>query len=82
MSHHSTCKETIDLLIDYLDGDLPADLRQQLEAHFGGCAPCEEFLKSYRATPGLCRKALAAEVPEEVSNKLTAFLRANMKKPC
>ena len=24
--------------------------------------PCEEFLKSYRATPGLCRRALEAEL--------------------
>lgn len=82
MPHHSTCKESIDLLIEYLDGELSSELRERLEAHFGGCSPCEEFLKSYRATPGLCRKALVAEVPEEVANKLTSFLRANMKKPC
>ncbi len=77
---HATCKESIDLLLDFLEGELPGELRARLETHFGGCSPCEEFLKSYRATPVLCRKALAAEVPEEVASRLTDFLRAEMKK--
>jgi anti-sigma factor RsiW len=76
----ATCKESIDLLLEYLDGELPGDLRARLEAHLGGCAPCEEFLRSYRATPTLCRRALAAEIPEEVAHRLTEFLRAEFRK--
>ncbi len=78
---HSTCKHTIERMLEYLDGELTADLRAKLEEHLGGCSPCEDFLKSYQATPGLCRKALASTIPEEVASKLTAFLRCEMKKP-
>lgn len=83
MTHgaHTTCKDSIALLRDYLEGELPGELREKLEDHFGGCSPCEEFLKSYRATPELCRKALKQDdVPEEVAESLTAFLRRECAK--
>jgi len=76
----STCKDSVELLLEYLDGELTPELREKLEEHLGGCSPCEDFLKSYRATPGLCRKALAREVPREVAAKLTDFLRREMAK--
>lgn len=77
----STCKESIAMMLEYLDGELQVDLRRRLEEHLGGCTPCEDFLASYRATPGICRKALAAKMPEAVALKLTEFLRTEMKKP-
>ena len=79
MSHH-TCKDSISLMLEYIDGELTQDVRARLEAHFGDCSPCEEFLKSYRATPTLCRKALAKKIPGEVATKLTDFLRRELKK--
>jgi anti-sigma factor RsiW len=75
-----TCKDAIDLLVHYLDGDMPADTRAHLENHLGGCVPCEEFLKTYRATSGLCREALAKKMPEALSANLSAFLKQNLKK--
>lgn len=77
----STCKDSVELLLEYLDGELTTELRAKLEAHLGGCTPCEDFWKSYSATPGLCRKALAREMPHEVALKLTDFLRKEMNKP-
>ena len=77
----STCKDSVELLLEYLDGELTPELRRKLEEHLGGCTPCEDFLKSYSATPAICRKALAREVPKEVAAKLTDFLRREMGKP-
>lgn len=77
----STCKDSVELLLEYLDGELTPDLREKLEAHLGGCSPCEDFWKSYSATPGLCRKALARDLPQEVADRLTDFLRLEMRKP-
>jgi anti-sigma factor RsiW len=74
----NTCKECIDLLLDYVEGELSVDVRSRLETHLGGCEPCVSFLKTYRATPGLCRSALAAKMPDDISKKLTDFLRAEM----
>lgn len=76
----SNCKDSIELLLRYLDGDLPGEVREELDKHFGDCAPCEEFLATYRATPGLCACALKRSMPEEVAQALTAVLRAEAKK--
>jgi anti-sigma factor RsiW len=80
MTASTTCKDSVELLLEYLDGELTDELRAKLESHLGGCSPCEDFLKSYKATPGLCRKALAREIPKEVAAKLTDFLRGEMRK--
>ncbi len=76
----STCKDSVELLLEYLDGELNTELKARLEQHLDGCSPCEDFLKSYQATPALCRKALAREMPREVAAKLTDFLRSEMAK--
>lgn len=75
-----TCKESVDLLMDYLDGTLAADEEAQLEEHFEACPPCVDFLRTYRATPSLCKRALAKQMPKEVAEKLSAFLRARLNK--
>lgn len=68
------------MMLEYLDGQLTPELREKLEAHFSDCSPCEEFLASYKATPSICRKALANKLPESVAQKLTDFLRVELKK--
>ena len=43
----STCKDSVELLLEYLDGELNGERRARLEEHLGGCSPCEDFMKSY-----------------------------------
>jgi anti-sigma factor RsiW len=74
------CKDSIDLLLEYLDGEVTPEVKKHLEDHLQGCAPCEEFLKQYKETGSLCRKALRARMPREVADKLTSFLRASLRK--
>lgn len=70
-----SCKDSVDQLLNYLDGALAADQERHLESHLSECPACVDFLRTYRATPGLCKRALVAKMPEEVSAKLTEFLR-------
>ena len=74
-----TCKDAINLLLNLLDGEMTPEETQHLREHLAGCSPCVDFLRTYRATPGLCRKALAAQMPKEVSVKLTEYLRSRIK---
>jgi anti-sigma factor RsiW len=74
----TSCRESINLLLEYLDGGLEPDVRARLEEHFGGCTPCEEFLASYRETPKVCRLALATKMPETFAKKLHDFLRSEI----
>lgn len=76
-----TCQDSINLLLGYLDGDIPPELAAELREHLAACSPCVEFLNSYQATPGLCREALQAKMPQEVARSLTAFLRARLPRP-
>ena len=70
-----TCKDAIDLLRAYLDGELETSDQTALEQHLGGCTPCVEFVATYRKTPGLCKQALRAKMPEDLAASLSAFLR-------
>jgi len=75
-----TCKDSIKHLLEFLDGEMPSEEEKRLEEHLSGCPPCLDFLKTYRATSTLCRNALKREMPKEMANKLSAFLRERIKK--
>jgi anti-sigma factor (TIGR02949 family) len=74
------CRESIHLLLDFLDGEMPEAEAKELQEHLAQCPPCVDFLKTYRATSGLCRKALHKQMPPQLSDKLTEFLRGKLKK--
>lgn len=70
--HH--CKDCVELLGEYVEGNLPVERAKALEEHLSTCPPCITFVRTYRATRGLCRKALAREMPKELMSSLAAFL--------
>lgn len=76
---HTTCKECVDLLVDYLEGALPSDREKELDEHFMGCPPCLDFLDQYRASSKLCREAIETEMPGALADKLGEFLGKSCK---
>ena len=70
------CASGVELLMDYLEGVLPADVNAALEAHVAGCAKCTAFVASYQATPRIVRDATALTLPPDLEASLKAFLRA------
>jgi anti-sigma factor RsiW len=74
--NHVVCASGVDLLMDFLEGALPADVKAALEDHVAGCARCAAFVASYQATPRILRDATAATLPADVEASLRAFLRA------
>lgn len=74
----TNCKNVVERVMDYLDGEMSEGLTAELREHLSACPPCIEFLDSYRRTPELCRKALVADMPRELADRLTAFLRAKI----
>ena len=75
MTDRIVCASGVELLMEFLEGTLPADLRADLEAHVASCARCTAFVASYRATPRIFRAATLARLPEDLEESLLAFLR-------
>jgi anti-sigma factor RsiW len=70
------CASGVDLLMDYLEGVLSADLRSAIEAHVAGCPKCVAFIASYRETPRIMREATSFELGAGQQASLLAFLQA------
>lgn len=75
-----TCQQAIALLADYLEMVLePRSLMQELEAHLDECAPCRAYLATYRRTRDLAASAQQVEMPDEMKERLRAFLLAKLR---
>ena len=60
-----TCKDLIESLVDYLEGDLATADRDRVGGHLEACPKCAAYLDSYRKVIAASR--LAAETTEEAS---------------
>lgn len=79
-----TCRELIEFLHAYLDGELEPGRRRLFEEHLAACPPCRDYLDSYRATVALAGVAFEGcapddpppgEVPEELVRAVLAARR-------
>jgi len=81
MTHNVACASGVELLMDYLEGALPADLKADVDEHVIACERCTAFIASYRETPRIVREATEFELPKELGDSLMAFLRAKRGPP-
>jgi anti-sigma factor RsiW len=70
------CRQIAELLGDYFDGTLPNRLRELLEWHIDGCAPCVAFVNTYRGTIAATRRLPDAPMPVELKKRLIAFVKS------
>lgn len=72
-----TCKEFIDRLLDFTEGDLDAEARRLCREHAGLCRDCADYLSGYEATSDLCRECFDDEpIPDLPEDLLTSILKA------
>lgn len=80
MTHNSlTCRELVDFLQSYLDGELPAAERAAFEAHLAICPDCVEYLDNYRQAVALgraCCDEPCPDLPERLVQAVLDSLRA------
>jgi anti-sigma factor RsiW len=70
-----TCRELVELLLDFLDGELPDERRRRLEAHLALCQPCLTYLETYKVTIQMTRRLPEVPPPPELLERLKAALR-------
>jgi len=81
-----TCREVIDFLLEYVDGELPAESRAVFERHLAACPECREYLATYQTTIALGRAACQsadAEFADPPAELISAILasRASRSQP-
>jgi len=69
------CRQIAELLGEYLDGTLPSHVRELLEFHIDGCAPCVAFVNTYRGTIAATRTLPDAPMPIELKKRLLRVLK-------
>jgi anti-sigma factor RsiW len=69
-----SCGQVLARLSDYLDGELEAPARAQVEAHLAGCDGCARFGGELRSTVRALREHLGAPggLPEALRRRLRA----------
>jgi predicted anti-sigma-YlaC factor YlaD len=70
-----TCQEIAEFLMDYLNGDLAAEVRTRFEDHLAECPDCVGYLQTYEMTIRLgqsCRDPAARQAPEELIRAILA----------
>lgn len=69
-----TCREVIDFILAYLDGELDAGTRREFDRHLGVCPSCVAYLAGYEATIRLARgsAAEATALPDELISAIVA----------
>jgi anti-sigma factor RsiW len=76
MGHGPGCGDIVRLLADYLEGQLPAHVRTELEAHLQKCPQCVCQLRTYASTVSMLRSLRDEELPPELRLTLKSFIDA------
>jgi predicted anti-sigma-YlaC factor YlaD len=77
MKEFFKCQECVDLLTDYLEGNLDLDVKERLDDHLAGCAPCINFVKTFERSADMTHRLREqqVDVPTAVQKRLKSFLR-------
>jgi anti-sigma factor (TIGR02949 family) len=73
---HADCKTLLGSLSQYIDGNLPDELCQEIEKHLKGCENCRVVLNTTRRTIDLVHISADEDIPADVRGRL--FKRLNL----
>ena len=72
--HELICQEIVEVITDYLEGAMDAELHASFEAHLAGCPHCTHYLEQIRATIRVAGTITANDLPPELrAGLLEAF---------
>jgi anti-sigma factor RsiW len=71
-----SCDGVVELVTEYLDGALDADVRARFEAHLAACDGCDIYLDQMRTTIAAAGRVGLQNVPPATLDGLIAAFRA------
>jgi mycothiol system anti-sigma-R factor len=79
MEKHLHCKEFVDTISSYVDGDLSEELCAELDKHLSECDNCRIVVNTLKKTIDIYHQQAEKEkAPEDVKDRL--FYRLNLEK--
>jgi anti-sigma factor RsiW len=75
MNDMISCKEMVDLIMDYLDNNLDDEAAKAFDMHIEGCEDCHAFLNTYKKTVSLTHQITYEDIPDELSKRLSTLLK-------
>jgi anti-sigma factor RsiW len=73
-AHVLICQEIVEVITDYLEGAMDADLRASFETHLAGCPHCTHYVEQMRAMIRVSG-TIETELPREFQAGLLAAFR-------
>jgi anti-sigma factor RsiW len=72
---HLSCRELVELVTAYLEGELPAGAQKRFEAHLSQCDGCSVYLEQMRTTIRLSGMLGVEDVSPEAEQALLRAFR-------
>ena len=76
-----SCQELLAELGNYLDEQVAAEVRQELEVHLSHCRTCRVLIDSTRKTLKIVTECRSFELPADLSARIMAKIRAAQEGP-
>lgn len=78
------CREVVEFLMDYLDGELPENVKMCFDTHLEVCPPCVEYLNTYRTTIMVAKQSCSEHptkcppIPEQLIQAILSARKAQV----
>jgi len=69
------CRELVEIVTDYLEGDLSRRDRRRFERHIAGCEGCTSYVEQMRLTKRLLGRIPEDSIPAEAREALLDAFR-------
>jgi anti-sigma factor RsiW len=73
------CEDVIHELSDFIDGDLDAAMKQEIESHLDGCKECKLVVNQTKKTIEIFCDSEPVELPGDVRSRLHEAVRRRLK---
>jgi anti-sigma factor RsiW len=75
ISEDLTCQQLVELVTDYLDGEMSPEDRDRFEQHLVLCDGCAWYLEQMRTTIALAGSLTEESIPPETQERLLTVFR-------
>ncbi len=75
-----TCRQMIDLVLDYLTNKLSPRVKREFEQHLGICPDCVNFLQTYKKTVAVTNSVKPTDIPANVHDNILSFLHKRVRR--